>query len=252
VKANLQRLSNLIQWLKPDPLAIRPVWITLDSGYQLKIDSRATLNLFVDIFSTQQYKAAFDFLTNIDWIVDLGANRGLFSIYVYHYIIEHGLASSPQILCIEAAKRNYLALLEHIRVNSFEDNIFPVRGVVTDKREGTAPFYYAAKSHGMSSVVGDNRITTRRHQVIDVAGYLNFPRIDLLKIDIEGSEQAFIQGYPEILDKTNLLIAEFHLRQINYSICKSILESHGLLFRQRVLSIGNHLIIDIFQRFGKQ
>lgn len=251
MKVNFQRFLNLIQSLIPDPLVIRPVWINLDSGYRLKIDSKASLELFVDIFSSQQYKPALDLMNNCEWVVDLGANRGLFTIYVLHYLKRHGILHTPKILCIEPARENYKGLLDNINQNSLSGQIIPVRGIVTNKRSGEVPFYYATRSHGMSTVVKNDRITTHRLRVIDVSEYLTFPRIDLLKVDIEGSEQAFLQEYPEILRKTSLLIAEFHLQQINYSICQSILESQGLFFYQRVFSISDKLFIDIFRRSGE-
>jgi len=243
-----QRLINFIQCLKPDHLTLWPVWIILDSGYRLKIDSKATLDLFVDIYSSQQYKTALDLLHQCDWVIDLGANRGLFAVYVYHYLRKRGIYNDPKILCIEPAEQNYKVLLEHIGKNSLSKKIIPIQGVVTDKREGTIPFYYAARSHGLSTVVKNDRITSRRLQVIDLSKNLSFPRIDLLKVDIEGSEQAFLQEYPEILRKTNLLIAEFHLDLVDYSICRSILEEQGLIFSQRVFTFGDNLLIDIFQR----
>ena len=51
--------------------------------------------------------------------------------------------------------------------------------------------------------------------------------IDLLKVDIEGSEELLFETYPDLLRRTKILAVEFHPSTCNVARCKEYLEEYG-------------------------
>ena len=235
--------------LLPEPLRIKPIWIELGSGIRILIDSELTLKAFIEIFLTpQEYTTALSLPPQLDVVVDIGANRGLFTLLVCDYLRKTG-STYPQVFCIEPAKENYRCLERHIKANSLTGNSVLVHGAVTGQRNGVVQLQYYPDSHGMSVVVNKRRLTTQAVKSIDLAKLLNdIPRVDLLKMDIEGAEQAVIEQYPDVLDKVQVLVAEFHLKKVDYEKCKSSLADSGLLFHSCTYSFQDRLRVDIFVR----
>lgn len=134
-------------------LKIRPYWVELGSGYQVAIDSLVTLSLFEEIFVEQVYSSPFDILDQIDFIVDLGANRGLFMVYAFHKYKVKGGANPLKIVCVEPVKENFQSLLQQIEVNNLSPNVKPVNGVVTNQRSGQVLFSYYSRHHVTGSIL---------------------------------------------------------------------------------------------------
>ncbi len=233
--------------LIPEPLQIRPVWYTLDSGIKVCIDSQVTLRLFLELFLQQPYAAALEAACPSQYIVDLGSNRGLFMLFAYHYLRTHG-QDDPQFLCVEPARENLRQARHHVEVNGLQNHVVLIQGAVTGKRDGWVNFYYHPRIHQNAQVVSTKRWTTRRVQVIDLGQAVTFPRIDLLKMDVEGSEQSILQQYPDILAKTRVLVAEFHLDEVNHQHCRDILAMNGLLFQRRTSECKNKFCIEVYAR----
>ena len=241
----MQRVSRFL----PDALAMWPVEVVLESGVKVLIDSQLTLQMFVELFVTQPYLPALNLLPKPEVVVDLGANRGLFVLFVSHCLRLRG-ESVPRFICVEAAKPNLKCLAHHVQANSLGDQVTLVHGAVCGKRSGTVQFYYAPRAHGMARLVEGGRLTTRGVHVVDLAAFVRSSKIDLLKVDIEGTEEEFLQEYPEILEKTRVLIGEFHLQQINYARCQAMLGKAGLAFHSRTFQFEDKLAVDVFARWA--
>ena len=145
-------------------------------------------------------------------------------------------------------KPNFLGLKRHIDKNSLTDSVKKAQGVACGKRTGFVDFYYAPRTHGMGTIINMRKLTTRKVPVIDVANFADVPRIDLLKLDIEGAEESFLIEYPDILKKTQVLIGEFHLKEIDYTLCQETLEKSGLSFNCRTFEFEDKLCVDIYAR----
>lgn len=231
----------------PEPLHFKPVWITLDSGVKVCIDSQLTLEMFAELFVTQPYVSALELAPNGKCILDLGANRGLFLLFVAHYFRKRGW-DVPKFICVEAVKFNANRLLQNVSANSLDKNVTLLEGVVCERRSGTVDFYFSSRFHGMGSISKTKRLTTQSVPVIDLSKYIDSPVIDVLKIDIEGAEQSVLESYQDILAKTRVLVGEFHLKDINYEHCKSLLQCSGLLFSHRTFEFEDKLVVDVFAR----
>ena len=66
--------------------------------------------------------------------------------------------------------------------------------------------------------------------------------------DIEGAEQSVLAEYGDVLEKTGVFVAEFHLRQIDYAKCRRSLEVCGLRFRERTWSYKDRLCVEVYSR----
>ena len=71
--------------------------------------------------------------------------------------------------------------------------------------------------------------------------------VDLLKCDIEGSEQLFIEKYQDVLKRTNLAVFEFHLHRVDIGRCFSILSACGL-FPVSTLNFSKEVRLELFSR----
>lgn len=245
-------LAGLFNRLLPELLSIKPQWVKLENGICIRVDSKHTLDALVELFITQPYSTALSLAERLDVVVDVGANRGLFALLVCYFARKRG-HPDPHILCVEAATENFHCLQRHIHVNSLEKSVESVQGAVTGQRSGVVQFYYSPRLHGMGSITKYRRLTTQTVPVVDLAKFLmDVPRIDLMKIDIEGSEQAVIEEYPEVFAKVQVLVVEFHLKQVNYNRCKEKLAGSGLLLSHRTFEFKDRLCVDVFVRSENQ
>ena len=241
-----EKLHNLCLRLLPEPLAISPQRITLSSGIQIDLDSKLSLDNFAEIFITKPYAPALDLLPRVDFVADLGAARGLFLLYALHRLRERGQADTPRFVCVEAARENLARLNRQIQLNSLTGQGVAVHGAVSGQRTGLVHFYYHPRGHLMGLIVKNRRLTTRTVPIVDLARILDAPRIDLLKMDIEGAEEAVLQEYPDVLRKTEVLVAEFHLHQVDYAHCRAALEESGMIFYRRTFSLEDKLCVDVY------
>lgn len=243
------KFSNLTKRFVREPLAKDPVWVTLFDGIEICIDSKHTLYQFANLFVSGEYSSALELTNQPSVVVDIGANRGLFTLLAAHYLRQRS-TPLPRFICVEAAKTNYLRLQAHIQANSLQNATTLIHGAVTGKREGHTSLYFNPRSHGMSTITQKRRLlTTERVDIIDLSRALNdVANVDLMKIDIEGSEQAMIQEYPDILKRVAVLVVEFHFRQVDYQVCKDTLKQCGLHFFSRTSEIEGIQSVDIFVR----
>lgn len=136
-----------------------------------------------------------------DIVVDLGANAGLFSVYVAD--------KAKKVYAVEPISLNYTILLENIKLNKYESKITPLKLAITDK-EGIETFDLIDDAPANSLVMKTTRqsVGQERVQTTTLSNLIlknNISKIDFLKMDIEGSEYDVIlttdKAVFEIIDK---------------------------------------------------
>lgn len=242
------RCKNLIRRITDWSLKIQPYWVELGSGYKVNIDSLVTLSLFEEIFVEQVYSSPFDILDHIDFIVDLGANRGLFMVYAYHKYKVKGGANPLKIVCVEPVKENFRSLLQHIEVNNLSSNVKPVNGVVTNQRSGQVLFNYYSRHHVTGSILSGKVGKRFPVDIIDLAQQLGDQWIDILKVDVEGSEQDFLTEYADILLKTRVLIIEFHRDLVDHKVCQAIITDSGFSYYGTYGELTSKTVVETYYR----
>ncbi len=141
---------------------------------------------------------------------DIGASIGYFSLIGARMVGQGG-----SVHAFEPLPKNYALFEKNIKLNNLT-NITVNRMIVSDK-SGDATFYPPNNPHewGTGSVLGGNKDEAFKVPSISLADYIELKkieRVDLIKIDVEGSEMKVIKGlapvikeigYPKIICEAN-------------------------------------------------
>jgi FkbM family methyltransferase len=162
--------------------------------------------LIVSILCHEEYKSKWIFkhIKQPGLIIDAGANIGLFALYMHqHY-------PQAEIVCIEPEKGNFEVLSRNTngisKIKPMKAALWSRKAFVNldDKGEGDWAFQADEVLDGTSGSIPTVTIP-------DILKDLQADKIDILKIDIEGSErELFLENYQTWLPKVNCLIIELH------------------------------------------
>jgi FkbM family methyltransferase len=180
-------------------------------------------------------------------IVDLGANLGLFMLYACHVLCKKG-NEDFSILCVEPVRENLTWLEKSVLRNHLEEKVQVVNGAVHETRTGTIDIFYYPGSHVTGSVNEKKHRRNLQVPIINLFSFIEDQEIDILKIDIEGSEESFLKGNAEIMELTNVLIVEFHLDRIDYEYCRKTIENGGLKFVQECSRQADRTVVEVYSR----
>lgn len=137
-------------------------------------------------------------------VFDLGANIGAFSIFAAQ--------TAQKVYAFEPESTNYAQLVKNIAVNTFS-NITPIKKAVGGV-SGSALLYRASANKGSSSIVSAVSSDTEKVEVITVEEAMKIcgvDHIDLLKVDIEGSEYDLFEHISlETLERIQRIEMETH------------------------------------------
>lgn len=140
-------------------------------------------------------------------ILDIGANIGSFALRVFLY------CPDAQVTSVEAADDTFTVLQANQRANpgrTWETMNFGVwrdDGPLTLMRRGISVGHRVVEGVGVDAVQGISLQT--------LTARLGWEQIDLVKIDIEGGEEAVIPAALEVLHRTRFLIIEIHNDRID-------------------------------------
>jgi FkbM family methyltransferase len=165
---------------------------------------------------------------NIEYIVDIGGNLGASGLQF------HTFFPNAKIILCEPEDM----LMSYAKENTNNELIYVEKAVIGDPRIKEVTFnickwqgnHHVAGKFDMSIYgipeVGSEIIGQRIVPAITLTQIIhdnNFPRIDLLKIDTEGSEGDILQGFAINLAGVKHIIGEFH-SQKDLALIKSALE----------------------------
>lgn len=162
-----------------------------------------------------------------DIVFDIGAHIGSFSILAAN--------KGATVYAFEPEKNNYLLLLKNIKINNLENKIIPFDfGVYSQNQELKL---YESSNTGGHSIINNSNQFNQKYQLIklktleNICKELKIDHIDLLKIDIEGSEYDLFKNLTnEIYKKIKIVIGEYHLfynnDKLNYGFLKKILSKN--------------------------
>lgn len=138
-------------------------------------------------------------------ILDLGANVGYFSLLAANKCIKY--EQPYHIYAFEGCHNTFDKLCE--RTKCLGDNITCTHGLV-GLRKGK-DYIAESANHVTSQIVHKDfnhpKILTN---YVDIEQIIPAGRIDILKIDIEGSEFDFVDNYESVLKRTDLIYMEIH------------------------------------------
>ena len=141
--------------------------------------------------------------------LDIGANIGYFSL------LAATNSSSSRVISFEPVKKLFQELNENISINNIK-NITPVNAAVGEINEEREIFLSAPGNMGMSSFQQPENYSGKKEKVTVIAiddwfKTSGLAKIDLIKLDIEGSELTALKGMKEVLQKQRpVLIIEIN------------------------------------------
>ena len=158
-----------------------------------------------NIFKQHEYKIPLAFLPkNPITVIDIGANVGLFALYM------HMLAPVRIIHCFEPAPATVKLLrrntdhLHNVRIHPFG---------LTD-HQGTAVMTLDPNNTGMNSICGtpdkENSVEINVYDASAALDRYDLTKIDILKIDTEGSEIPILKSLASKLDSIGIVMLEYH------------------------------------------
>jgi len=141
--------------------------------------------------------------------LDVGANIGWYSLLMAKY-----LTPSSRIFSFEPDTTNVSLLRENMKLNQCTN--IHIANKALGKERGVATLYlYPGKNRGRHSLIDlDGNQDFIEVEVVSLDEYLedqgvDFSKISLMKIDIEGFEYPAFQGAPKVLSSVPRVLAEF-------------------------------------------
>ncbi len=189
------------------------------------------------------YQMLFDIASAKGKVIDLGAHIGTFSLFA--------AVNEYDVISIEASPINVAFLKESVRINKF-NNLKIISAAVSD-HAGTLQFMQSGPYGAIANPLVNNRETisipaVTVDMILDKEGW---DRVDFIKMDIEGSEVAAIQGMPQLLSNLDSPAILYESNGFTLSffdmtpqILTSILESFGyncyLILPGELISMTSH------------
>ena len=164
--------------------------------------SKSDVHMFEQIFRTWDYDINVPVDPKI--IIDLGANVGLASVYFANRF------PNAKICALEPNDENYAVACKNVKEYA---NVKMVHGAIWNTAE---KIHLIDKGYGEASFMvesGPGTNSVNAYTVKTVMEMMKTNFIDILKIDIEGTEkEIFETGYEEWLPLTKIIIVETHDR----------------------------------------
>jgi FkbM family methyltransferase len=207
LQANLKRMHHGWSRLANRVLGTTPVDVKLRSVPDMPFCYRpGTTDLLVleQVFLDGEYRVEPIAPASIEYIVDLGSNIGVTAMFwAQRY-------PNARMVLVEPDPDNFKLLQRNTA--AFADRCVLIRAAVSDQR-GETRFFRSDREYGHSILKGDDsvsEIVVKTLTVSDVVNQAGFPRVDLLKMDIEGGEQIVMPTIAKWKFAPRYLIAELH------------------------------------------
>lgn len=132
-------------------------------------------------------------------VIDIGANIG------YYSLVAANIAKTCAVHSFEPVTENFLALENNIKLNELTNVV--VNNVGISDVETSAKFFISSDENiGMSGMKPAENFSgiSEIKQVTTLDNYVavnNLPKVDLIKIDIEGNEMNALKGMANVLKK---------------------------------------------------
>lgn len=217
-----------------------PIAVRLKTGITTTIRSKCDYVIWKDIFEDCEYRSAIDHVlgstTGSVSLLDLGMNIGYFTLYAMSRM--HEAQRQFQIVGIEAVKELTETASEQIRTQPGAENVRIIQGLIGN-RDGHWGLRISG-SHPCNALVRGYSDTSRDTKEVRFMRFmdlmsLNLPeRIDLMKCDIEGAEEFFLESYPELLRRTASLVIELHHDRCHTGKCMEILDRASFIPKQTI------------------
>lgn len=207
-----------LQWMgRPcsTPYTIYKLW----NGMKYKCRNDATdFTILNEIAIFKVYfKHNFGKIDHNSMVLDFGGQAGSFAVYTAY-------TTGATVISFEPERENFQLLRENIALNKLEHRVIAINKAIS-KTDSPRTFYLSP--HGNKGIhsffyKGERAITVECIEIKQVLDLVGDREINLLKIDVEGSEHEIIT--PEqraFFDRVQNMVLEFH--------CSERVENHQSL-----------------------
>ena len=225
----------------------------LPSGVVVSVRNFSEWVMYNDIFVDGEYAPAVEKLlasgAQNPLVVDIGGNVGLFGLYLSDRWLRQHPGQALRIVGVEGTPDTYKQLQQRVDQPLLKDKIkINYHHGLAGKRNGEA-FISTSHFHGMNSIAGEKSRFGAMVPFVDVEKLIGSDdRIALLKCDIEGAEELFLENYPELLKRTDCVSIELHHSQCNTQRCIQFLQDAGLSKHTRLRDCLPDFTVDLFER----
>jgi FkbM family methyltransferase len=197
-----------------------PMDIALRNGGSVRVCTRGELKVFWSIFVQKCYRLWRDCQS----IVDAGANIGVFSVWAARQLPQ------AQILSLEPFPETFARLQHNLRTNHFGPRVQSVQLALAGQ-SGERQMKAGEESQRRSLVPTDRAegeaVKVPSITLAELFDRYSLEQIDLLKMDIEGSEwEVLFSTPPFILSRIRRLQLEYHEVHARFGYSKAQLFAH--------------------------
>lgn len=175
---------------------------------------------------------ADNFLKSGDVVWDIGANIGMYAMYM-------ALTPNVKVIAFEPSALNYGLLIEHLALNKMDKTVSPLCVALGNKTEIMSLNMSSFEIGHAGNTIGESRNQFRDFETVfsqtvpaitaeDFCKIFNQPAPDHIKLDVDGIEPYIIQGAIALLPKVKTVIIEVegnNLEHVGELIEKPLFES---------------------------
>jgi FkbM family methyltransferase len=183
-------------------------------------DRTSDLGVLIQVFVNQEYRPLVELISQfveadeIRYVLDAGANIGLTTIYLRHFY------PNAEFICVEPDQGNLRQLRENVSSNSMAGVHVFEGGVWGESRPMYLDRSFRDGAEWAVTLRDDQEVGTSSPSeavegktVDDLIADFGFPRIDILKMDIEGGEFSVFhsdEAADNVLKMTRFAAIEIH------------------------------------------
>lgn len=240
-RSNLTVLSKLLSMALSKIASLLPnrYFLVRYAGGKIYLNLNESYLMVMRALGVYEYwktKLFFNLLKEGMTVVDIGVNKGYFSLLFAKLMNDRGT-----VLSFEPDPDNCFWFRKSIQANRYRC-IKLYQYALSDK-EGNAAFYLGEKS-GWGSLFPSSRstqqtISVRTRELDNVLKDEKINRVDVMKIDVEGADLLVLRGAERTLEKENIKLAiDVDVESLDERIrLFNFLESRGF----RIFRIGKEL-----------
>jgi FkbM family methyltransferase len=179
--------------------------------------NRGDLHSIREIWFEEAYRLPFEHPSGV--LLDLGANIGMTSLWLskrYPF---------TQVIAVEPDPNNATLVCQNLELNGINAQVLEA---AVGPKEGTARFKFSELSN--LGRLSDDGTSVPMIRVDTIIKRFEITKFGLIKIDIEGGEQALFDGPTEWLTCTEAIIIEFHPSQVDYPRLTKLIGSQGFKY----------------------
>jgi FkbM family methyltransferase len=166
------------------------------------------------------------------WCLDVGANHGYYTL-----VLAAGAGPSGHVTAVEPNPRSVELMGRTLDVNGFVEYVDVVSSAMSD-RAGEPIEFFVPKYRGMNARIGSDQpvpgttIKTTTETIDNLTA--DWPQVDLVKIDVEGAEEAVWRGMQRVIAENENITIILEVNGARYADANAFLtqiEREGFALR---------------------